>query len=65
MKTEDEMKRFFMKDMKNFKAPESGNLLRLVAWAIVAVVVLVGVTSKMGQDIESFKAEQAYKLERQ
>lgn len=65
MRAEDEMRQIFNQDMKDFKAPESSNLLRQIAWAAVAIVVLIGVTGKMEQDVETFKAEQAYKLERE
>lgn len=63
MRAEDEMRQIFNQDMKNFKSPEPSNLLRQIAWAAVAIVVLIGVTGKMDQDIETFKAEQAYKIE--
>ncbi len=65
MRAEDEMKEIFNQDMRDFKAHEPANLLRQIAWAAVAIVVLIGVTGKMEQDIETFKAEQAYKLERE
>lgn len=51
--------------MKHYKAVEQYKTFKSALLAIIAVVVLVGVFGKMDQGIESFKAEQAYKMERE
>lgn len=63
-RAKDEMREFFMRDMKFYEAPEEPAFIKSICWAIIAVIVLFAVYSKTAQDEESFKAEQAFKLER-
>ncbi|MBY0484598.1 hypothetical protein [Nitrosomonas sp.] len=62
MRTQERI--YFMRDMKKFKAVEQYNTFKSVLFAIIAVIVLVSVIGKMDQDLETFKQEQAYRMER-
>jgi len=51
-------------NMKNYRAKDEIVVFKSIVWAVIAVIALIGITGKMAQDEESFKAEQAFKLER-
>lgn len=56
--------KLFNRDMKDYKAVEKSNIVKVILLALTAAIVIIGVTSKTSQDEESFKSEQQYKLER-
>lgn len=63
MRTQE--RNFFMRDMKNFKAVEQYNMFKTVLFAIVAALFIFVVLDKLDRDLETFKNEQAYRMERQ
>lgn len=65
MRTEKELRNLFMRDMKNYKPIEQYNTFKSVLFAIIAAIVIAVVIGKMDQDLETFKNEQAYRMERQ
>ena len=56
--------KLFNRDMKDYKAVEKSNIVKVILLALTAAIVIIGVTSKTAQDEESYKVEQKSKLER-
>jgi hypothetical protein len=57
-RSSDEMNKFFMKDMKDYKSSDLDITLKSICWAIVASVALSVIYSKMDEDKLAHLSEQ-------